>query len=118
MGQASSSTGGDDNGRTPAATAVAAQGQATRFLVQPLTPILKAVRSPTVWSTGNYHPRKLRYSSTCVQKGATLVLEVDALGFRLLKPKTFDAINAFGWGEIHSWMHSPRRFSFRFYEEK
>lgn len=53
-----------------------------------------------------------------VQKGVTLVLEVDALGFRLLKSNTFDAVNAFGWGEIHSWLHSPGRFSFRFYEEK
>ena len=53
-----------------------------------------------------------------VQKGVTLVLEVDALGFRLLKPRSFDAIRAFGWGEIHSWLHSPGRFSFRFYEEK
>ncbi|KAL3151231.1 hypothetical protein ABBQ38_013072 [Trebouxia sp. C0009 RCD-2024] len=70
-----------------------ATGAGNRFAVQPVTPHLKA-------------------------KGATLVLEVDALGFRLLKPRTLDAINAFGWGEIHSWLHSPGRFSFRFYEEK
>ena len=56
--------------------------------------------------------------SALVQKGSTLVLEVDTLGFRLLKPKTLDALNAFGWGEVHSWLHSPGRFSFRFYEEK
>ena len=46
------------------------------------------------------------------------MLEVDSLGFRLLKPLTLDALRAFGWGEIHSWLHSPGRFSFRYYDDR
>lgn len=114
MGQASSIAGD----AVPSDVATGAPGCGSHFVVQPLTTSLKAVRSaaprrsrPSLRTTDRSH-------SSSVQKGATLVLEVDALGFRLLKAKSLDAIRAFGWGEIHSWLHSPGRFSFRFYEEK
>ncbi|KAA6425716.1 MAG: hypothetical protein FRX49_04091 [Trebouxia sp. A1-2] len=74
MGNASSSENGEvvDAPPTPIKTD---QGQPARFDVTPLTSALKA-------------------------RGSTLVLEVDTLGFRLLKPKTLDALNAFGSQKI------------------
>lgn len=116
MGQVLSTVGDHDDAATSDA-AIGARELATRFIVQPVTPSLKVVRSKSRADSTD-QPPELQGHCMPVQKSATLVLEVDALGFRLLKPKTFDALRAFGWGEIHSWLHSPGRFSFRFYEEK
>ena len=46
MGQASSSIGGGYGAAAPSDAAASGRDNITRFVVQPLTPSLKAVRSP------------------------------------------------------------------------
>ncbi len=53
----------------------------------------------------------------CPQKGDVLLLEVGPLGFRLLRPVTEDPLSLYPWGQIHSWAHGDKRFTFRFFDD-
>ena len=53
----------------------------------------------------------------CAQKGDVLLLEVGSLGFRLLRPTTEDPVFLYPWGQIHSWAHGVKRFTFRYFDD-
>ncbi|GFR52966.1 hypothetical protein Agub_g15643, partial [Astrephomene gubernaculifera] len=59
----------------------------------------------------------LPYDEEIKKRSTVSVLEVGALGFRLLRPASEDCLLAFPWGQIHSWAHTENRFSFRFFDD-